>query len=42
MGKAELVGYIVEDSGLIWAQIRGFVAREWMDHGWPVAEVSDN
>ena len=27
MGKAELVGYIVEDSGLIWTQIRGTVVR---------------
>ena len=33
MGKAELVGYIVEDSGLIsGTQIRGSV-DEWLDHG---------
>ena len=27
MGKADLVGYIDEDDGLIWTQIRGSVAR---------------
>ena len=36
MGKGELVGYIVEDSGLIWTQIKGSVARvdgPWVTRG---------